>query len=53
MKEDSLMIRHDDDLGQNPELQKAHTRHKDKGGHPKQPPEEVIKLQVGLQRKHY
>ena len=41
-------------LGQNPELQKAHTQHKDEGGHPlSQPPEEVIKLQMGLQRKHY
>ena len=27
--------------------------HKDEGGHPKQPHEEVIKLQMGLHRKHY
>ena len=40
-------------LGQNPELQTAHTQHKDEGGHPKQPPEEVIKLQMGLQHEHY
>ena len=29
------------------------TKNNDEGGHPKQPPEEVIKLQMGLQRKHY
>ena len=40
-------------IGQNPKLQKAHTQHKDEGGHPIQPPEEVIKLQMGLQRNHY
>ena len=32
---------------------KKHTQHKDEGGHPKQPPKEIIKLKMGLQRKHY
>ena len=35
-------------LGHNPELQRAYTQHKDEGGHLKQTPEEVIKLQMGL-----
>ena len=36
-------------IRQNPELQ---TQHTNDSGHPKEPPEEVIKLQLGFYRKH-